>query len=255
MTIDTDEMQKFRDLGFIVLRNFFDAKTISTISDRLDTLESKTVLPGEEARYYERSELTGASVLLRVEHIVGDYHPELQELLMGDKPLQCLQQLLGERPVLFKDKVNNKPPGGRADSLHQDQAAGWSTYCDYFLTMVIAVDPNTRENAAMSIMKTGDYRKELMTETWEPLSDDDMADLSADEYEVLELEPGDVVVFDSYIPHGSPANTSNRYRRNIFLTFNRESAGDHREAYYTDKWKSYPPNQAADARSADTFRV
>ena len=44
-------------------------------------------------------------------------------------------------------------------------------------------------------------------------------------------------------------------RRNIFLTFNRESDGDKREKYYRDKWASYAPNQADEARTDESFRV
>ena len=73
--------------------------------------------------------------------------------------------------------------------------------------------------------------------------------------ELLEANPGDVVFFDSYVPHGSPANTSNAPRRNIYLTFNRKSAGDLRMRYYHDKWKSYPPNKPGQGRSSGSYRV
>jgi ectoine hydroxylase-related dioxygenase (phytanoyl-CoA dioxygenase family) len=72
---------------------------------------------------------------------------------------------------------------------------------------------------------------------------------------LLEADPGDVVFFDAYVPHGSPANTSGRSRRNIFLTFNRQSDGDMREEYYKDKWASYAPNRAEDARSEESYLV
>jgi len=71
-------------------------------------------------------------------------------------------------------------------------------------------------------------------------------------------EKGFVVLrgfFDSYVPHGSPANTSNRSRRNIFLTFNKKSDGDNRARYYEDKWRTYPPNAAGAGRPRASFRV
>jgi len=52
-----------------------------------------------------------------------------------------------------------------------------------------------------------------------------------------------------------PGNTSNRRRRNIYLTFNRASDGDLREQYYRDKWRTYPPNQVAFARQDSSYRV
>ena len=56
-----------------------------------------------------------------------------------------------------------------------------------------------------------------------------------DEYSLLEADPGDVIFFDSYVPNGSSPNISDRSRRNIFLTFNRESAGNLWARYYADK--------------------
>jgi hypothetical protein len=63
-----------------------------------------------------------------------------------------------------------------------------------------------------------------------------------------------MIFFDAFVPHGSPANTGTRSRRNIFLTFNRESDGDKRARYYRDKWANYPPNQEGEARKDRSFR-
>ena len=49
------------------------------------------------------------------------------------------------------------------------------------------------------------------------------------------MQPGDVLVFDSYVPHRSDTNTTDVARRALYLTYNRASAGDHRERYYRDK--------------------
>ncbi|HFE39599.1 MAG TPA: hypothetical protein ENK06_14490, partial [Gammaproteobacteria bacterium] len=114
---------------------------------------------------------------------------------------------------------------------------------------------NRKDNAAISFMKTGNYSKRLMSDEWAPLEGLDPANLPADEYQMIELDPGDVAFFDSFVPHGSAANFSDRQRRNIFLTFNAAAEGDHKQAYYADKWKNYPPNAEDEARTADTFLV
>ena len=121
--------------------------------------------------------------------------------------------------------------------------------------MGIVVDENRKENAALSFMKSGNYEKKLMSEEWQPLSNEDPPYQPEDEYMLLEADPGDVIFFDCYVPHGSPANTSNRSRRNIFLTFNRQSDGDMRDRYYAEKWASYPPNQVDDARTEASYLV
>ncbi len=255
MILSDAQTKAFADRGFIVLKGFFDGATIARASVFLDDLRDKQPEPDQEAKYYEESPISGESILVRIENVLGDHNREITDCLISAKTVECLTQLLGEPPVLFKEKVNYKLPGCRPDKLHQDQAAGWSRYCDFFITMAIAVDENRKDNAALTFMSSGNYEHKLMTEEWQPLTEQDPPYAPEDEYLLLEADPGDVIFFDSYVPHGSPANTSQRSRRNIFLTFNGVSNGDMRVQYYADKWASYAPNQAQGARAQKTFRV
>jgi ectoine hydroxylase-related dioxygenase (phytanoyl-CoA dioxygenase family) len=255
MFLTTEQTKEFESKGFIVVKGFFDKAAIDKVSACLDELRDKQPGDGQEAKYFEKSTFSGENILVRIENVLGDHNPELADLLVTAKAIECLTQLLGEPPVLFKEKINYKLPGCRPDKLHQDQAAGWNAYCDVFITMGIVVDANRMANAALSFMVSGNYERRLMTEEWQPLTEDDPPYQPAEEYALLEADPGDVVFFDAYVPHGSPANTSDRSRRNIFLTFNRQSDGDMRAKYYEDKWASYPPNEIDDARSEASYRV
>ncbi len=255
MSLTQDQVDEFKENGFIVVKGFFSPDEMANISIWLDELLNKQPAEGEEAKYYETSPVSGENILVRIENVIGDYNREASDLLISDKAREYLTQLLGEAPVLFKEKINYKLPGCRPDKLHQDQAAGWNAYCDSFITMGIAVDENRLDNAALSFMNSGHYQKTLMTEEWQPLTEDDPPYQPQDEYVLLEADPGDVIFFDSYVPHGSPANTGTRSRRNIFLTFNKESDGDMRGKYYQDKWESYAPNRADEARTEESFRV
>ncbi len=255
MILSNKQVKTFAEKGFIVMKGFFGAAEMETVSAWLDELRDTRPAPDREAKYYEKSTITGEGILVRVENVLGDHNPELTRLVIPPKAIQCLTRLFGEPPVLFKEKINYKLPGCRPDKLHQDQAAGWNPYADFFITMGIVVDANRKENAALSFLNSGNYDRALMTADWQPLTEDDPPYSPADDYVLLEADPGDVIFFDSYVPHGSPANTGDRSRRNIFLTFNRQSDGDMRARYYRDKWASYAPNVAADARPEASYRV
>lgn len=255
MSLNKEQVEDFHRIGFTVCKGFFAEGEIARISDWLDDLHDKTPPPGEEAKYYEKSPVTGDTILVRVEHVIGDFNRDISDLLICSKTTECLTQLFGEPPTLFKEKLNYKLPGCRPDKLHQDQAGGWTDFSDFFITQGIVVDPNRKDNAALSFMNSGNYEKRLMCEDFHPLTDDDPPYQPEDEYILLEADPGDVVFFDSFVPHGSPANTSDRSRRNVFLTFNRESDGDMRAAYYENKFRTYPANDPANARTADTYLV
>jgi len=255
MSLTPEQIQVFSEKGFIVLKEFFDKGAIDELSSWLDELEASPDANSHAAKYYEKSPVTGADILVRAEHVLGDQDPDMAKILLAPKTIECLTQLLGEAPILFKEKINYKHPGCRADKLHQDQAAGWNAYGDFFITMCVAIDPNREENAALRFMNSGNYQKALMQDEWQPLSQSTAVDWADDEYVMLEADPGDVIFFDCYVPHGSPPNESNRDRRNVYLTFNKASDGDLRARYYEDKWKTYPPNDIDHARSAESFRV
>lgn len=256
MTLTAEQKDTFDEKGFIVLKGFVSPPVIDKVSKWLDDLQKTgSETSAHAAKYFEKSPLTGQNILVRVEHVLGEEDVELSELLLNDKTIGALTSLFGEPPLLFKEKINYKHPGCRADKLHQDQAAGWNAYSDFFITMCIVIDPNREENAALRFMNSGNYKKDLMKDEWQPLSDVSDVSWADEEYVMLEADPGDVIFFDCYVPHGSPPNDSEKGRRNIYLTFNRMSDGNLRARYYEDKWKTYPPNDIDHARSAESFRV
>ena len=253
MFLNKEQVEEFKRKGFVVLKNFFKISDMERVSKYLDHLYKKD--GGNEAKYYEISPINNNNILVRIENVMTEHNLELKNLLFTTEATECLSRLLGEPPIIFKDKINYKLPGCRPDKLHQDQSAGWNTYGNFFITMGVVVDKIRKDNAPLSFMNSGNYKYQLMVPEWKPLSEADPPYQPENEYTLLEADPGDVIFFDSFVPHGSPANTGNRSRRIIFLTFNKLSNGDVRTKYYADKWKKYPPNKAVNARKSKSFLV
>ncbi len=124
MYITEEQKTTFSKKGFVVLKGFFDSDVMDEVSAWLDELQNSAETNTHAAKYYEVSPISGEDILVRVEHVLGDHDPEIATMLLTPKTIKCLEQLFGERPVLFKEKINYKHPGCRADKLHQDQAAG-----------------------------------------------------------------------------------------------------------------------------------
>jgi ectoine hydroxylase-related dioxygenase (phytanoyl-CoA dioxygenase family) len=255
MALTEEQKQSFKKQGFLIFKGFFSPAEMAKLSAFLDRLRDTKPEEGKEAKYYEKSPISGESILVRVENIFGGLNPSEESILISERAKGILADLFGQPATLFKEKINYKVPGCRPDKLHQDQAAGWNKFSDFFITMGVMIDANRKENAALSFMHSGNYKKELMGPEWEVLTHDDPPYKPENEYTLIEGDPGDVIFFDSYVPHGSPSNTSGKARRNLFLTFNRASDGDMRMRYYQDKWKSYAPNKAEDARVNTSYRV
>ena len=255
MALSDVQISDFKDKGFAIARAFYTPEEMRLISTWLNDLRDSDGTETDIATYFEKSPTNGETVLVRAEHLFGANSAEMTEMLLKGQVLKALEVLLDEEPVLFKEKANYKLPGSRSDLLHQDQAAGWGAYSDFFVTMLIAVDENRIDNAAVSFKDAGDHKLELLGPEWEVLSEAEPPFLPATDYRLIEAQPGDVVFFDCYVPHGSPANNTASARRNIYLTFNRKSDGDRRMDYYNDKWKNYPPNTRDDARDRSSFKV
>ena len=56
-----------------------------------------------------------------------------------------------------------------------------------------------------------------------------------------ELEPGQMLIFGSYLAHRSEANTSSRDRKALYATYNRAAEGDLHDEYYARRRVEYPP--------------
>jgi ectoine hydroxylase-related dioxygenase (phytanoyl-CoA dioxygenase family) len=255
MVLNEKQLADFRVHGYVVLREFYSPEEVQRLSVWLDELRDSDGTENEIATYFETSPSSGETVLVRAEYLLGAQSPQMSDMLLKADALRVLTDVLGDEPLLFKEKANYKLPGCRSDLLHQDQAAGWGTYADYFVTLLIAVDENRIDNAAVSFRRNKHHELRLLGPEWQVLSEDEPPFQPETDYEVVEAKPGDVVLFDCYVPHGSPANLSGAARRNLYLTFNRKTDGDQRMAYYRDKWENYPPNTRDDARDRASFKV
>ena len=75
------------------------------------------------------------------------------------------------------------------------------------------------------------------------------------ELHAVPTAPGDVIFFDSFVPHASKENRSAEPRRILYLTWNLADDGDRREQYYADKRAAFPPDVERRGDVAYVFRV
>ena len=244
-------IENFQRDGFVVVPGLFDEEEMRRISAWTDELQGLPEVPGRCMMYFEPSLLhPGARVLQRIENFCP-FHAGFAALCDGEKLCGTVSRLFGEPAVLFKDKINFKLPGGDGFKPHQDQQAGWSTYADLFITAMVSLDPTTADNGCLELC-AGQHTRGLLGGEWTPLTDDDMRRLGA---RPVPTRTGDAVFFDSYTPHASGPNLTAERRRVLYITYNRQSVGDHRVRYYADKRKSFPPDIERDPTRTYTFRV
>ena len=155
---------------------------------------------------------------------------------------------------LFKDKINFKMPGGDGFKPHQDSQAGWEVYATYFINVMVCLDEATIENGCLELASRPAEitETELMGKEWTPLSEEETAMI---DFKPYPTKPGDVIYFDSYAPHKSAQNYTDKPRRLYFSTYNRLSEGNHLETYYVDKRKNFPPDVEREVDKNYVYRV
>jgi hypothetical protein len=245
------ELCAFERDGYVVRPGFFSAVEMNAIDRWTRELAEAPEVPGRHWIYRETSlKDQDQKVLQRIENFCP-FHTGFDRLFREGRVTRCVDQLFREPAVLFKDKINFKMPGGSGFKPHQDQQAGWSAYASLFITVLISIDDATQENGCLEIV-AGQHRRGLIGEEWKPLEDEVMAGMNP---VPLTARRGDAVFFDSYVPHGSKPNLTDRPRRALYVTYNRASEGDRRARYFADKHKNFPPDIDRDPTKTYVFKV
>ncbi|MFO1090338.1 MAG: phytanoyl-CoA dioxygenase family protein [Hyphomicrobiales bacterium] len=261
-TAESADLAKF---GYVVLRNFFDdrqVRLLRTLSDGMTADAAKILAESIEsgvnpaaraaARPQELIVVPEASdprQVCRYEFMYG-YSSGLRRLI-DELILPRASELLGDDLVIFKDKTNEKSPGGGAFGPHQDFAAYKHFEPRYNLTAMISIDSATLENGCVQFADNyatlPDAVTPYTTEVTEgralyrTLANGDLVPEVAHHmrWRPVATTPADLVLFDSFVPHYSEANASQASRRAMFITMNRRSEGEHYDAYYRDKRQNY----------------
>ena len=224
-SLTAQEKAAFERDGRLVLRGAFDPDQVSDLIRWAEQLEEWAHIDGPGLHHFEQTD-SGVKIA-RSEDIVP-HHPDLASFICDDAIVRWVGELLGESAVLYKEKINYKQPGGAGFAPHQDAPA--YRFVDHHISVMVPIDPSTRENGCLAF--AGGHTQGRLPEERGRI-EPSIAD--ALDWVDVEVQPGDVVLFDSYAPHKSSTNTSQAPRRAFYLTYNALSKGDFRDRYYADK--------------------
>ena len=249
--LTAQQIADFNRDGFLIVPGMFSRCEMVDIIAWTDEVQNFPEIASMYMMYFEQSLIDpGKRVLQRIENF-HPYHSRFADLFDGENLCGAVGELFGEAAVLFKEKINFKLPGGDGFKPHQDQQAGWGTYADLFVRALVSVDEANLDNGCMELA-SWQHKRGLVGGEWTPLTDENMQDM---DFKPVPTRPGDVIFFDSFAPHGSGPNLSDKQRRVLYVTYNRCSEGDHRIRYYADKRQSYPPDIERDPNKEYKFRV
>ena len=220
--------------GYLLIPNYFTGKEGDKIKKIADDLETWNEEKGKWMIYFEKDKKKA-----RIENIVN-YHPELKELV-SHRITPTLQEIYQKPMKMFKDKMNWKKAFGKGFQAHQDQPAWGDFPPSRFVSVAMFGNKSTTNNGCLEFSKGNHYQGlfshdmnnmgELKKEVEENL-----------EWEPIETSPRDLLIFDSYAPHRSKSNKTDKERRIFYFTYNCEEEGDYYQEYINRKRKEFPPD-------------
>ena len=185
----------------------------------------------------QKGEVYPKKCLTRLEHFV-DAHPAWSELC-HNYLRRAVSAALGMKMVLYKEKLNLKPPGGSGFAPHLDtpslRVALGPDGPQEFCTVMVAIDDMNAQNGCLRVCK-GEWSEDHCVETIAP-EDDGNPDAGGRagaipleiaeglHFEDLVCRGGTIAVFNGWAPHRSASNTSPFPRRAVFLTYNPKDPG------------------------------
>jgi 2-aminoethylphosphonate dioxygenase len=249
----TGLLEDYRRDGFIVLPGLFTADEVEGWREECRRLWSlDDVMHEENLRVQVRGSASGGTVMDRLDPVT-DLSPAFRELSRDPRIAEPTGLLLGEEPLLLKDKLIVKAPGTEGYGLHQDFAY-WQELKvpgDAIVSAVVSIDAATAANGAMECF-AGYHDRLLTPEGVVADPDEDMVDPARSR--LLETSAGDLILMHSRAPHRSGPNRADAPRRLLFLTYCAASYGDLTASYYEHYYRFRRDEAGEDAAQRSFVR-
>ena len=152
-------------------------------------------------KYYEK-DVTQKKQLFRIENFFYKKN-QISKFLQSGYFEKILFTFFKKKFVLFKEKINLKPPGARKDHLHQDVQAGWLKYSKEFVSFVISIDESNSKNSNLIFDFSGNNSNKIIGKKIKKIK---VKALKKPQFKNIPLKIGEIAMFNGYVPHMSKKN-------------------------------------------------
>lgn len=229
--------QIFSIKGYFVLENAIPNKTVDKIIEEINSIKDADF-------YFDKN-----NKLRRIERLYnkGEELNRLNDFIMNK-----MKKIFNESFLIFKDKFNAKPPGGKGFFPHFDGIfkfkdkenkikKGWYEYGNNFINALVALDKCTEENGTIELAtkyKNNNFNDLIKFTKNNGTPEINDQELKKNKFKKIILNKGDIVFFSNICPHKSDENKSKLDRRTLYYTYLNEKSGFQYENYFNDKKNS-----------------
>jgi phytanoyl-CoA hydroxylase len=220
-SIGAEALARYHEQGFLAINNAFTPEEVeASINGLIDLIAERnpdfSIIQFHSSVRDRLPLLTLAERLDNVRQIgqFTEYDQRLHDIAFHPKLLRVVETILGAKAELYQSMALIKPPRGREKPWHQDHAYFDLTLETKVVGVWIALDEATVENGCMRVLpgrKMHGVQPHFMIRDWQ-LCDVQSQDFKAQALAVP-LKPGGCMIFDSFIPHGTPSNHTQLRRK------------------------------------------
>lgn len=233
-SVTDDALAGYHRDGYLVIHEAYSAEEVAAGREGIRDLVSGKYADFEGLQFTERvregfDQLSLDQKLdgIRKLYSFTGVEPRLNAFVANPKFLSIIEKLLDARPELYQSMALLKPPEGREKPWHQDHSHFDLPLRTKVVGVWIALDSATVENGCMRAIPGGHRSGVIEHEMNRDFQIPD-AEMSrkANDAVAIPLEPGGCLLFDSFLPHGTPINRSDR--RRWAIQFHMIPEGTHR---------------------------
>ena len=221
-----DHVTQFKVDGYLLVREALDSKALMAvraglmhlISGKAEGFRGIQYEKSVRGRLDELSDEERVASVRKLQYFVG-HDDRLTNLAEDESLLRVLKAIIGETPGLFANQAMVKPARiGREKPWHQDHAYFDLPIGTQIVSAWVSLDHATRENGCMHVIPGSHLGGPLIhfqVRDWQ-ICDDHVARGRA---VAVEMNPGDILLWDGLLHHGTPPNLSDRGRRALQLHY------------------------------------
>ena len=219
--LTTDQIESYRQNGYVTIPGMFDGETIGKLRRVTDEFVQRSAQVSENNDVFDLEPgHTSSDPRLRRLKRPEQQHPAYDRIFRDDRILDMVEQLVGPNVQEFGGKLNMKCAAyGSPVEWHQDFAFGPRRSNDDILAVGVAIDPMTPENGCLLVVP-GSHRGRIYDHfTADGVFAGAVTEPEFDPGDVapVQLDAGDISIHHGRLLHASAPNTTPDRPRRFYL--------------------------------------
>ncbi|WP_090879985.1 phytanoyl-CoA dioxygenase family protein [Bauldia litoralis] len=222
MAMTDDEALAYQRDGFIIRKGLLSPAEVGAFRD---TARRQLEAENKSGSVMSKGDKEGKTTLLKMWTRAED--DQYGFLARDERMVDLAEDAIGKPVYLYSHKMTMKQPNeGGAWEWHQDFGYWYNYGClaPEMMSIFVALDKATKENGCLQVLKGSHKLGRLnhIREGEQTNVEQEHLEAALKRFEriYVEMDAGDVVIFDSNLLHRSDANRSDTYRWGYICSYN-----------------------------------